>query len=127
MDYRIEVVLKMISRDVHNAPAPRDIANSIGISVSYLYDLFRRETGTVPAAYIRALRYEKAQELLIRSHLSVKEIAHLVGFHDVSHFVREFQKIYGTSPKHFRQLHRCDQAAAGPPHIVSRIGYSANK
>lgn len=127
MDYRIGVVLRMISRDIRTAPRPRQIADEIGVSISYFYDLFRKETGTVPAAYIRKLRYEKARELLTQSSSSVKEIANLAGFHDVSHFVREFQKLYGMSPKHFRQSFRCDQAEARPIGVFNRSGHSANK
>jgi AraC-like DNA-binding protein len=105
MDYRIESVLRLIGRDVRSAPGPRQIAGGIGLSVSHFYELFRKETGTVPAAYIRKLRYEKACDLLMNSSFSVKEITDLVGIHDVSHFVRDFQKVYGMSPRTFRRAH----------------------
>ena len=104
MDHRIALALRMISQDVRGAPAPREVASLMGLSLSHFYDLFRKETGTVPATYIRTLRYERARELLVNSHLSIKEITHLVGFNDVSHFVRDFQKIYGASPVEFRRL-----------------------
>jgi AraC-like DNA-binding protein len=104
MDHRISLALRMISQDIRSAPTPREVASFMGLSLSHFYDLFRKETGTVPATYIRALRYEKARELLVNSRLRIKEIAHCVGFNDVSHFVRDFQKIYGASPVEFRQL-----------------------
>jgi transcriptional regulator GlxA family with amidase domain len=107
MDQRIALALRMISQDVRSAPAPRAVAGMMGLSLSHFYDLFRKETGTVPATYIRSLRYEKARELLVNSQLSIKEITHLVGFNDVSHFVRDFQKIYGASPAKFRRLCSC--------------------
>ena len=107
MDHRIALALRMISQDVRGAPAPREVASLMGLSLSHFYDLFRKETGTVPATYIRTLRYEKARELLVNSQLSIKEITHLVGFNDVSHFVRDFQKIYGASPVEFRRLCTC--------------------
>jgi len=103
MDQRIAVALKMISRDIRTAPAPREIACAMRLSISHFYGLFRKETGTVPATYIRALRYEKARELVLSSRLSIKEITHVVVFNDVSHFVREFQKLYGASPSQFRR------------------------
>jgi transcriptional regulator GlxA family with amidase domain len=106
MDYRIQTVLGLIRRDIRCAPGPREIASEVGLSVSRFYDLFRQETGTVPATYIRKLRYEKAQELLTKSTLSIKEITALVGIRDVSHFVRDFQRVYGLSPRGFRQASR---------------------
>jgi two-component system response regulator YesN len=104
MDHRIALALRMISHDIRRAPTPREVATLMGISLSHFYDLFRKETGTVPAKYIRALRYEKARELLVTSPHSIKEIANLAGFNDVSHFVRDFQKLYGASPVEFRRL-----------------------
>jgi AraC-like DNA-binding protein len=102
----------MISKDIRGAPAPREIATALGLSLSRFYDLFRKETGTVPARYVRSLRYLKARELLISSQFSVKEITHLVGLHDVSHFVRDFQRIYGASPTQFRRLYTPSPASA---------------
>jgi len=103
MDQRIAVTLSAISRDIRTAPAPQEIARALGLSISQFYTLFRRETGTPPATYIRTRRYEKARELLSSSRFSIKEITYLVGINDVSHFVRDFEKMYGASPTRFRQ------------------------
>lgn len=100
---RIEVVLGSIERDIRSKHEPRAMANQVKLSVSRFYDLFRHETGTVPKRYIRSRRFQRAQELLVNSHMSVKEVASAVGIHDVSHFVRDFQKIYGVSPRRFRR------------------------
>ena len=105
MDLRIEAVLKLIDLDIRCSHEPRAMASQVRLSLSRFYDLFRQETGTVPARYVRRIRFEKAQELLLGSNLSVKEIADLVGVHDVSHFVRDFQSVYGLSPRVFRRVH----------------------
>jgi AraC-like DNA-binding protein len=107
MDNRIEAAVRMIGRDIRNTPGPRQMANTVGLSVSRFYGLFRQETGTVPASYIRKLRFEKARELLTNSNFSIKEITYLVGIRDVSHFVRDFRKKYGMAPRAFRRAHTC--------------------
>jgi AraC-like DNA-binding protein len=107
MDNRIEAALRMIGCDIRNTPGPRQMANKVGLSVSRFYGLFRQETGTAPASYIRKLRFEKARELLTNSNFSIKEITYLVGIHDVSHFVRDFRKAYGMAPRAFRRGHAC--------------------
>jgi AraC-like DNA-binding protein len=83
----------------------RAMAERVNLSLSRFYDLFRRETGSGPTQYIRAIRFKKAENLLLTSHLSVKEIANAVGVHDVSHFVRDFEKHFGMSPRRFRRAH----------------------
>lgn len=55
-----------------------------------------------PIHYLKSLRMERAKELLEKSFLSVKEIAHRVGLNDESHFVRDFKLIYGLTPMSYR-------------------------
>jgi len=107
MDNRIDAVLRLINNDIRNPIRPRQMATKLGLSVSRFYGLFRQETGTVPASYIRKLRFEKARSLLTSSSFSVKEITYLVGIHDVSHFVRDFRKEYGMTPRAFRRSRAC--------------------
>ena len=112
MDYRIETVLRVIESDIGRDCHPAQLAGEVRLSVSRFYELFRRETGTVPARYLRACRFEKARELLLTTDLRVKEVAHQVGLHDVSHFVRDFEKAFGLSPRSFRRASRQAAAAA---------------
>jgi transcriptional regulator GlxA family with amidase domain len=105
MDFRIEAVLKLIARDIRSPLRPSWLANRAGLSVSRFYELFRKSTGTGPAQYIRKYRFERAKELLLTTNFSVKEIANHTGIHDNSHFVRDFEKFYGMSPRGFRRAH----------------------
>lgn len=116
MDSRIEVALRLIESDIKRTARPHEIAARVRLSVSRFYDLFRQETGTVPARYVRRLRFERARDLLVTSDLSVKEIACHVGVNDVSHFVRDFQRLYGMSPRRFRS-----SAVHAPPRPASLL------
>ena len=55
-----------------------------------------------PIQYLKVLRIERAKYLLETSFLSVKEITHIVGINDESHFVRDFKRIYGVPPTLYR-------------------------
>jgi AraC-like DNA-binding protein len=105
VDRRIETVLGLIDRDIRCAPRVPALAREARLSVSRLHELFRQATGAGPGSYIRARRFEEARRLLLGTHLSVKEVAEQVGFHDDSHFVRDFERIYGMSPRKFRRAH----------------------
>jgi AraC-like DNA-binding protein len=52
------------------------------------------------------------------TNLSIKEIANQVGVHDDSHFVRDFQKTYGMSPRSFRRARR-DPRLAGQQTVAA--------
>ena len=82
-----------------------DLGREVGLSRSALADRFTRLIGEPPMRYLNRLRMERARELLesaVQSHLSIKEIAACVGCRDVSHFVRDFEKRFGLSPKRYR-------------------------
>jgi AraC-like DNA-binding protein len=111
MDVRIQAALELINRDVRAKHEPCAMARRVGLSVSHFYDLFRRETGTVPARYIRDLRLSLAEDLLLTSCFSIKEIADRVGLQDLSHFVRDFEKRFGSSPRRYRLSARSEHLA----------------
>jgi AraC-like DNA-binding protein len=78
-----------------------DMAKAAGMSQFHFARLFRIQTGTSPAAYIRSLRIGHAQELLCQGEMSVKEIGHAAGFGAVQHFSTMFKQCTGMTPRQF--------------------------
>jgi transcriptional regulator GlxA family with amidase domain len=82
------------------------LAMAVNLSSSHLSRLFKTETESTLVQYRKKLRMKSAESLLVTSFLTIKEIAVKVGLPDDSHFVRDFEKIYGVSPSQFRSLAR---------------------
>jgi transcriptional regulator GlxA family with amidase domain len=61
-------------------------------------------TGMSINPYLRALRLQKAKELLLTPGRPVAEVAYAVGFDDPKYFSRIFSETYGVSPSTFRGL-----------------------
>jgi transcriptional regulator GlxA family with amidase domain len=80
----------------------RDLANRVGLSAAHLQRLFKQETGRQLGGLVVEKRLLKAAELLTISNMSIKEIAHVVGYRHHSSFVRAFQRRFARAPKHFR-------------------------
>jgi AraC-like DNA-binding protein len=73
-------------------------------------------------------RFEKAEELLRTTNLSIKEIANHTGILDCSHFVRDFAKSYGMSPKAYRRALRDVGTSSDVPTLNTlAAGRAANK
>ncbi|TRZ52943.1 helix-turn-helix domain-containing protein [bacterium] len=80
-----------------------ELAETIGISKSYLSRIFKMETGISLWDYLNRFRIQKAKELLLLTDKSITGIAADVGFEDVGYFGRVFHKIEGASPRAYRQ------------------------
>ena len=106
IDYRVQAVIDILKRDLAQNANWRKVSSSVGLSLSGLRLVFKRDTGVPPSKYLRRLRFERARELLCqKADKSVKEIMASVGFSDESHFVRDFRKMYGESPRAYRLHH----------------------
>ena len=102
MDRRIEVVISNMEDQPAKGWQTSELADLVNLSGSRLRHLFKQETGTTPAQYLKTIRLRKAAALLRTTFMSIKEIALSVGLTTASYFVREFRKSYGMTPTEFR-------------------------
>jgi AraC-like DNA-binding protein len=79
------------------------MAQSVNLSTPHMCYLFKAETGTPPAHYLKLLKMQGAALLLTGTFLCVKEVIVRAGFSDESHFVRDFKGIYGQTPTAYRK------------------------
>jgi hypothetical protein len=63
---------------------------------------FSKIFGISPQGMLIRLRMDRAKELLRTSHLSVKEIAHQLGYSRQHDLTRAFHKYVGTSPREWK-------------------------
>lgn len=87
-------------------PNIKFIAQNLEVSQSYLDHLFNDQYHYSPSNYLNLRRIGEAQTLLIlKSDLSVTDIAYEVGFQSLSHFNHYFKDFSGISPLKFRQIY----------------------
>lgn len=93
-----------IRRHLHNPDLnPQTIADSCGISVRYLHQLFRHSDQTV-TRWIREQRLHACNEALRNpsNRQTIADIAYRWGFSDQSQFSRAYKGLFGLSPKDAR-------------------------
>ncbi len=93
---------KYVYQHLHEKIVVADIAREIGLTESYLSDIFRKKEGMTISAYITKIKISYAQNLLIYSDYNYDEIAYYFGFSSRSHFGSAFKKVTGQTPKQFR-------------------------
>jgi len=105
MDFRIYRVIEFLKAHFGEELTEQSLADGIGMTREHFGRLFRAETGYSPMTFLRDLRFEAARSMLEAESypdFSVKQVAMNVGIHDMSHFVREFEKRFGYSPRQYK-------------------------
>lgn len=91
----------------------QDMADSMGLSSTYLSRLFSRETGMTLQDYINFFRVERAANLLIYSEESISYIAEYVNFPSQSYFGKMFRKYKHMTPKEYRDRYKPSEFDTG--------------
>ena len=76
-----------------------DLAALENLSKYHFLRLFKNQTGLTPHQYIIIKRLNYAIELM-KKEKNLSIVATLAGFSDQSHFIKEFKKVFGFTPKH---------------------------
>ncbi len=103
LDERVQQAVDLLQRGYRQPLRVADIASAVGLSASRLAHLFRSQVGQPPMHFLEQLRLEQSQHLLVRSNLTIKEVAWQVGFEDPNHFATRFRCRFGVSPTQWRQ------------------------
>jgi len=102
-DPRIAQAQEYLCEHLKTTVSLDDVAAEVGLSVSRLSYLFRRETRLTPQRYYEQQRLERAKQLLEITDLPIKQIAAEVGFANPFYFTLRFKAATGQSPRAYRR------------------------
>ena len=89
------------------------LAHELGMSVSGLQHHFKAVTALSPLQFQKRLRLLEARRLMLGEDLDAASAAYRVGYHDASHFNREYKSLFGVPPiRDVRRLRQEAQAQA---------------
>lgn len=78
------------------------LANVFHYNPSYLSRLIKKNTGQSLVEILTNLRISRASDLLLHTDLKIADISRAIGYDSVDHFSRQFKKMRGTAPTHYR-------------------------
>jgi len=78
-------------------------ADKIGISSKRLNQILKEKLNLRAKQIIQQRQITEAKRRLVRSEITIKELAFILGFDSMSSFSRFFKKHIGVSPSVFRQ------------------------
>src|SRR4030095_4918812 len=80
------------------------ISEKLNLNYTYLANLFAEVKGTTIEHFIITHKVERIKELIIYGELSLTDVASLMQYSSVAHLSKQFKKITGLTPSHFKQL-----------------------
>lgn len=98
---KLMIVRNEILNDLSRPPVLNELAQMAGMGETKLKQLFKQTFGETIYNYFQKARMEEAAFLLKQAKLSVSEAGYELGFSNLSHFSRLFQRHYGITPKKY--------------------------
>ncbi|MCF0075560.1 AraC family transcriptional regulator [Dyadobacter sp. CY261] len=98
---RLLYIRDEIVRDLSKPPVLRELSQIAAMSETKLKSLFKQTYGTTIYNYFQQARMEEAAFLLKKGKRSVAQVGYDIGFTNLSHFSRLFERHYGQNPKRF--------------------------
>lgn len=79
------------------------MSQALGMSRVNLYRKLVTLTGKTPSEFIRLVRLRYAEKLIMKSQLTVAEIAYRVGFASPRYFAKCYKELFGYLPSQYKQ------------------------
>lgn len=92
-----------LRRHMQTGIALEDLCREFSFSKNHIINLFKKELGMTPVAYLNECRLRQAEQLLIATSQTIESIAAACGYPNYSHFYRQFYRKNRISPEKFRQ------------------------
>lgn len=80
----------------------KELSEDIYYSERQLNRIFRQHVGTSAKSFSRLIRVNKAFQLFKKPDNSLTVISDKMGYHDLSHFIRDFRSVCGITPQEYR-------------------------
>lgn len=104
--YRMQRTLSYIQTHLDQKMSLAMLAAVAQMSPGHFAHLFKHSTGLPPHQYVSQSRVQRAQQLLVKTDMTLSEIAHQVGCADQSHFTALFRAHAALTPKAYRNANK---------------------
>lgn len=99
---KLQKAIRYIGEHYHEDINIEDVAYTLGISASYLHQLFKREMDRTFLDVLTEVRIEQAKRILSREDAKMADVCARVGYRSPQHFSQVFKKATGVPPHLFR-------------------------
>ncbi|MDX3895897.1 DNA-binding response regulator [Pusillimonas sp.] len=102
-DVLFSAIRRIVLEELEHPPSAAELAKSLSVSQHRLASVIKAQTGASLFEFVRGKRMEKASRLLVRTGLSVTDIAAEVGYSSAANFTTAFRDYFGLTPTAYRK------------------------
>ncbi|MBD0832585.1 two-component regulator propeller domain-containing protein [Aestuariibaculum sediminum] len=81
-------------------------AEKMFMSQSVLYRKIKGLTGQSISEFLRTIKLKRAAQLLVKTDMTVTDIAYQIGFNDIKYFRKCFKETFNLTPSQFKKQHQ---------------------
>ena len=96
---RVAAAARLLRAEFHHPVAVERLAAAAGMSVSTFRRRFKALTSLTPVQFQKELKLAEARRLMLSEGSSASQAAFAVGYESVSHFTRDYGRLFGASPR----------------------------
>lgn len=94
-------ILHYLQQNICRKVTMEDLSRIFHLSPSHISRIFMNTYHTSPIHYLIYCRMRQARTYILDQHLSAREIASRLAFHNTNHFIQTFEKFYGCHPDRY--------------------------
>lgn len=96
---------QIVQTNIFTKLSTDEIAKQMHITPNQLRTIVKADLQTTPIEYINQQKIYTSYSLLrMNAKLKTYEISEMLGFYDSSHFIKEFERVSGITPREYRKL-----------------------
>lgn len=98
-----DIALAYIEDNYMKNISAADISDFVKLNRSYLFKIFKQQTGLSVSQYLIKYRMNKACEFLREYNFTVCQVAQMVGIGDIYYFSKLFKRFTGITPTEYKK------------------------
>ena len=101
-----DLLAKLVEEELSGVVTTAGLAEQFEFPPARFARSFKQHFGCTVSQYLLGKRIERAKSVLTTSTLSIQEVGASVGIGDPQHFNKQFRRVVGLSPSHYRMENR---------------------
>lgn len=114
LDYRLRQALTHLRDNMTQVDLMKTLSQTVGISRSRLYELFKKELQTTPKLILNTLLIDSAIKHMAQSTADLSNVSKKLGFSTAANFSRFFRGHQGVTPTCYRKELNASSATRSP-------------